>query len=72
MESVQGASPTMRNPVTPADRRKHAPRYGDPDLARVHDVLRYYGSAAVYSRACAEDLAILIKEAREGAENVVG
>lgn len=62
--------PTMSsNPVTNADRKALAPRYDDPDLERVRDVLGYYGNAAGYSRACSEDLAILIKKARYGKGN---
>lgn len=38
--------------------------WDDPDLARVKDVLTYYGSAAGYSRACVRDLCVLVKQAR--------
>lgn len=55
--------------ITNAQRKAYAPKHNDPDLQAVKDVLGYYvgyhGSAAGYSRACMEDLAILIKMARE-------
>ena len=52
------------NPVTNADRKTYQPAHDDPDLLRIKDILGYYGSAASYSRACHQDLAILVKKAR--------
>lgn len=54
----------MRVQVTHADREREAVTHDDSDLAAVRDVLDYYNTRAYYSRACAEDLAILIKRAR--------
>jgi len=52
------------NPISNADRKVYQPAHDDPDLARIKDILGYYGSAASYSRACAIDLAVLVKKAR--------
>ena len=57
------------NPVTNADRKLHAPRYDDPDLARVRDVLGHYGNAAGFSMNCLLDLTILVKKARNGKDD---
>lgn len=54
----------MRVQVSQADRDREALAHNDPDLAAVRDVLDFYNTRAYYSRACAEDLAILIKRAR--------
>lgn len=59
----------MRTPVTTAQRLLHHIPHDDPDLERVRDVLRYHlgvTSRMAIPRQCQEDLAVLVKMAREG------
>jgi hypothetical protein len=57
----------MANPVSPATRSSFDVPFDDPDFVAVRGVLGHYGSAAGYSRSCAMDLAVLVKNARQKA-----
>lgn len=60
----------MKVQVSDAQRQAEKLRHDDPDLAAVRDVLDYYNTRAYYSKACAADLAILIKRARRASNGV--